>query len=221
MLSSICFMPASLTPQSLPPFSPIMASIFRRQHRRDVHARRVVPDEERLAGLLGVVAVEEVDDVEEISSSTVFDRSSVSGPSSLQVWFFWRAIGGLAPDDRTRRRQTDRRPGIDGARGSDRPGPACSCTAARCLLGRRLVDVGEAHLLHRVQMVEVAPVFLEAVRGRQRLGVVAEMVLAELAGRVAEIVQELGERRGAGPQIGSGCPAIAAGSCPCAADTCR
>ena len=24
----------------------------------------------------------------EISSSTVFDRSSVSGPSSLQVWFF-------------------------------------------------------------------------------------------------------------------------------------
>src|SRR5258708_38716615 len=28
MLSSICFMPASLRPQSLPPFSPIMASYF-------------------------------------------------------------------------------------------------------------------------------------------------------------------------------------------------
>src|SRR4029453_3380275 len=28
MLSSICFMPASLTPQSLPPFSPTMASYF-------------------------------------------------------------------------------------------------------------------------------------------------------------------------------------------------
>ena len=34
-----------------------------RQHRRDVHARRVVPDEERLVGLLRVVAVEEVDDL--------------------------------------------------------------------------------------------------------------------------------------------------------------
>src|SRR5258705_9787317 len=28
MLSSICFMPASLRPQSLPPFSPIMSSYF-------------------------------------------------------------------------------------------------------------------------------------------------------------------------------------------------
>ena len=43
---------------------------------------------------------------------------------------------------------------------------------------------------------------MEAVRGRQRIGVVAEMVLAELAGVVAEIAQEPGERRGAGPQIG-------------------
>ena len=51
-------------------------------------------------------------------------------------------------------------------------------------------------------MIEIAPVFLEAVRRRQRLGVVAQMVLAELAGVVAEIEQELGERRGAGPQIG-------------------
>ena len=34
-----------------------------RQHGRDVHARRVVPDEERLVGLLRVVAVEEVDDL--------------------------------------------------------------------------------------------------------------------------------------------------------------
>ncbi len=31
------------------------------QHGRDVHARRVVPDEERLVGLLRIVAVEEVD----------------------------------------------------------------------------------------------------------------------------------------------------------------
>ena len=37
--------------------------VLRRQHGRDVHARRVVPDEERLVGLLGIVAVEEVDDL--------------------------------------------------------------------------------------------------------------------------------------------------------------
>ena len=52
-----------------------------------MHARRIVPDEEGLVGLFGVVAIEEVDDLAEISSSTVFDRSSVSGPSSLHVWF--------------------------------------------------------------------------------------------------------------------------------------
>ena len=39
------------------------------------------------------------------------------------------------------------------------------------------------------------------MRGRQRIGVVAQMVLTELAGIVAEIEQELGDRRGAGPQI--------------------
>ena len=37
--------------------------IFWRQHGRDMHARRVVPDEEWLVGLLGVIAVEEVDDL--------------------------------------------------------------------------------------------------------------------------------------------------------------
>ena len=51
-------------------------------------------------------------------------------------------------------------------------------------------------------MVEVAPIFLEAVRRRQRRGVVAQMVLAELAGGVAEIEQELGERGSARPQVG-------------------
>ena len=40
------------------------------------------------------------------------------------------------------------------------------------------------------------------MRGWQGIGVIAQMVLAELAGIVAEIDQELSERRGAGPQIG-------------------
>jgi len=41
------------------------------------------------------------------------------------------------------------------------------------LLGNSSVDVGEAHLLHRVEVIEIAPVFLEAVRGWQCLGVIA------------------------------------------------
>ena len=64
------------------------------------------------------------------------------------------------------------------------------------------VDVGEAHLLHRVQVIEPAPVFLEAVRGRQSGGVIAKVVLAKFTGGIAEIVQELSKRRCARPQIG-------------------
>ena len=140
----------------------------------------------------------------EISSSTVCERSSVSGPSSLQVWFADVPSEDLHAEDRAWRRQADCRLGIHraGSVRTDR-GSACSCTAARCLCSvGALVDVGEAHPLHRVEVIEVAPEFLEAVRRRQRIGVVAEVVLAELAGVVAEIEQELGERRSAGPQIG-------------------
>ena len=51
----------------------------------------------------------------EISSSTVFERSSVSGPSSLHVWFFSVPSEDLHAEHRTRRRQADRRLRIDGA----------------------------------------------------------------------------------------------------------
>ena len=68
----------------------------------------------------------------EISSSTVFDRSSVSGPSSLQVWFF--SVPSEDLHQMTGRggvRQIvvlgSTAPGTSG-----RPGTACSCTAARC-----------------------------------------------------------------------------------------
>ena len=73
--------------------------------------------------------------------------------------------------------------------------------AITCSVGR-LVDVGEAHLLHGIEVIEIAPIFLEAMRRRQRRGVVAQMVLAELACGIAEIMQEFGDRRRAGPQIG-------------------
>src|SRR6516165_3708128 len=63
MLSSSCFMPTSWIPQSFPPSAPSIALILGGEHGRDVHTRWVVPDEERLAGLRGIIAVEEVDDL--------------------------------------------------------------------------------------------------------------------------------------------------------------
>ena len=76
MLSSICFMPASLIAPVLAAAPPSMSWYFVRQHGGDVHARRVVPDEERLAGRLRIVAVEEVDDL---------DRDLlVNGPRALE-----------------------------------------------------------------------------------------------------------------------------------------
>ena len=139
----------------------------------------------------------------EISSSTVFDRSSVSGPSSLHSLIFRSAVGGLAREHWARRSKTSR--GLRVHRAGDFGNAGNQRVLARrreALLGRAGVDVGEAHLLHGVQVIEVTPELLEAVRGRQRVGVIAEMVLAELAGVVAEVEQELGERRSAGPQIG-------------------
>ena len=139
----------------------------------------------------------------EISSSTVFDRSRVSGPSSLHVC--------LAPVPSADVHASTGRGGVRQTvvLGSTAPGTSAQAGDRRVLawrreglLGRGLVDVGEAHALHRIEVIEVAPEFLEAVRGRQRVGVVAEMVLAELAGVVAEIEQELGKMRRPGPQIG-------------------
>ena len=169
-----------------------------------MHARRVVPDEERLVGLLGVVAVEEVDDLGRdflVHGLRAIERQRALVLAALVLLACRRTdlhqstgrggvrqvvvFGSTAPG-------TSGRPGI----GVFLHGGAMPCTVGD------LVDVGEAHLLHRVEVIEIAPVFLEAVRGRQRRGVVAEMVLAELAGVVAEVEQEFRERRRAGPQIG-------------------
>ena len=51
-------------------------------------------------------------------------------------------------------------------------------------------------------MIEVAPILLESVRCREGFGMVAQVVLAELASVVAEVQQELGQRRSARPQVG-------------------
>ena len=82
MLSSICVHVGFVDAQSFAAFGAQHGLVLRRQHGHNVHARWIVPDEERLVGLLGVVAVKEVDDLRRNSRSTVFERSRVSGPSS-------------------------------------------------------------------------------------------------------------------------------------------
>ena len=55
--------------------------------------------------------------------------------------------------------------------------------------------VGILRLVLGVEVVEVAEELVEAVDGRQELVAVAEVVLAELAGRVALRLEQVGERR--------------------------
>src|ERR1700757_3478593 len=87
MLSSICFMPASLTPQSLPPGSPTMAWYFGDSTVVTCMRAGLYQTKNGLLVFLGAFRSRKSITLAEISSSTVFDRSSVNGPSSLQVCF--------------------------------------------------------------------------------------------------------------------------------------
>src|SRR5271165_5685807 len=88
MLSSNCFMPASLSPQSLPPTSPIIASYFGGSMVVTCMRAGLYQTKNGLLVFLGSLRSRKSMTLAEISSSTVFDRSSVRGPWSLQVWFF-------------------------------------------------------------------------------------------------------------------------------------
>src|SRR5689334_6376361 len=88
MLSSICFIPASLTPQSLPPGWPTIAWYFGDRTVVTCMRAGLYQTKNGLLVLFGSLRSRKSTTFEEISSSTVRDRSSVSGPSSLQVWFF-------------------------------------------------------------------------------------------------------------------------------------
>ena len=64
------------------------------------------------------------------------------------------------------------------------------------LLEARILGVLRVfRLLLGVEVVEVAKKLVEAVRGRQELVAVAEVILAELAGGVAEGFEQVGDGR--------------------------
>src|ERR1700716_104001 len=81
-------MPASLRPQSLPPGSPIMASYFGDSMVVMCMRAGLYHTKNGLLVFFGSLRSRKSTTLAEISSSTVLERSSVSGPSSLQVWFF-------------------------------------------------------------------------------------------------------------------------------------
>src|SRR6476646_3704559 len=87
MLSSICFMPASLTPQSLPPGSPTMALYLSDNTVVMCMRAGLYQTKNGLLVRRGSLRSRKSITLAEISSSTVFERSSVSGPSSLHLWF--------------------------------------------------------------------------------------------------------------------------------------
>src|SRR4249920_375429 len=87
MLSSICFMPASLTPQSLPPFSPTISRYLGGSTVVMCMRAGLYQTKNGLLVFLGSLRSRKSMTWDEISSSTVSDRFSVSGPSSLQLWF--------------------------------------------------------------------------------------------------------------------------------------
>src|SRR5215470_11118543 len=88
MLSSNCFMPASFTPQSLPPGSPTMAMYLGDSTVVMCMRAGLYQTKKGLFVFLGSLRSKKSTTLAEISSSTVLERSSVSGPSSLHVWFF-------------------------------------------------------------------------------------------------------------------------------------
>src|SRR4029079_12732621 len=87
ILSSICFMPASLTPQSLPPGSPTMARYLSGNTVVTCMRAGLYQTKNGLLVRRGSLRSRKSTTLAEISSSTVFERSRVNGPSSLHVMF--------------------------------------------------------------------------------------------------------------------------------------
>ena len=143
----------------------------------DVHARRVEPEEERLAVRLGLVHELEGQIADLVVHRLHPLRIERAGVLDL-------LLADLAPARHHRRVVRVRRPAVD--------------HVARADLVQQLLRVGGMRrVLHRVEVIEVAEELVEAVDGGQELVEVAEVVLAELARGIAHGL----ERRGDGHRL--------------------
>ncbi len=133
--------------------------------RAEVHARRVPPEEE---GLIAAGHLLEV--LERAPGDLVVDRLHALLGERAGVLDLLRPVG--------------LRPAVDDA------------ARAEALLELGVLGVVlELRLLLGVEVVQVAEELVEAVVGRQMLVEIAEMVLAELRGGVAERLEEFGDGR--------------------------
>src|SRR5215472_148405 len=87
MLSSSCFMPASLMPQSLPPRVPSIASYFGDSIVVMCMRAGLYQTKNGLLVFFGSLRSRKSMTLAEISSSIVFERSNDNAPWSWQVWF--------------------------------------------------------------------------------------------------------------------------------------
>src|SRR5215510_12086231 len=156
MLSSICFMPTSLIPQSLPPTSPSMAKYLSDNTVVTCMRAGLYQTKNGLPVFLGSLRSRKSITLPEISSSTVFERSNVSGPSSLHVWFFCvpsedlhAMIGRGGVTQAVVSGSTA--PGTSGKPGT---GVFLHGGTIACVFGS-LKMLGKAHRLHRVEVIEV------------------------------------------------------------------
>ena len=157
--------------------SPVMPCDSLLEVGADVHAGGVPPDEERLVALVRRSMKSSA--ASRNSSSTVSIRFLVSGPvSSIRCLPTRPNRGSRSGRPSPSPRSAGRRAGRT-ARGSS--GVLRVVRVLRLLLG--------------VEVVEVAEELVEAVHGRQELVAVAEVVLAELPGGVAERLEQVGDGR--------------------------
>ena len=150
----------------------VAAAVLGADVRAQVHARRVEPDEERLAR--GLLPLHEVDGR---GRGLVVDR--------LHALLGERAgvLDGLLADLAEAR--IDGRIVLVGGLGLEH-----AARAELGAVGRVLRIVGQFRLFLGVEMVEVAEELVEPVDRRQRLVAVADVVLAELARGVAEVLEQ-------------------------------
>ena len=170
----------------------VLAAVLGLDVRAQVHARAVPPAEERLAG--GVLPLHVVDGG---GGGLVVDR--LHPLLGERAGVFDRLLADLAEARVVGRVVLVGRLALE--------------HAARAPLGlerRVLRVVGQLRLFLGVEVVEVAEELVEAVDRRQRLVAVADVVLAELAGRVAEALEQPADRTG---RAGS-CPSARRGSRP-------
>ena len=182
--------------QAVVRFAVHLGLVFRREERPHVHAGGVVPNEERLAVLLGfihevarafnkhfvesghivlgllrnVVHVRHVGHVGERRQRAFVDNLLLANlaPPRLHGWII--RIAGVAMDQIAR----------------------AKFVAVRLIVGERVpIRIG-----HGVEVVQVAKEFVEAVHRGQELVQIAEMVFAELAGGITLRFECRGQRAG-------------------------